>query len=478
MLRTFRASCGQRTIATSFGTDSLLYPGPLTRLGASFFLFGLINNVLYVIILSAALDLVPQSTPKGIIAFWNIAPALVAKVGWPYLLKGEVRYAKRIVGCCALSFVGMLMVGFSTSLGARLVGIGLASFSSGLGELTFLQLSTTFSPPSVGGHAVGYFASGTGGAGLVGAFIWWEVRGFGVKAGIGMSSILPFINPITYYCLLPLASAFVDASTGPSSAYQPLNAAADDEDEVAVDDPEHNPLLMTSGYVPPTTTTGINSDENGLTLKEKWALSKPLLLKYMLPLFCVYTFEYIINQGIAPTLVYEVPSPDKYPVISKIIHSIRDYYPFWQLTYQSFVFLSRSSITLGLPPLPRPLLSLPAFVQAIILVVLALESALGIFEGGTNEEMGMSFWMIVVLIGVEGICGGLAYVNVFYRVNQEPLRPDASPIRAQQEQEFKIGSIGFADSSGILVASLLAMPVEVGLCGVQVGRGKELCRTL
>lgn len=44
MLRTFRASCGQRTIATSFGTDSLLYPGPLTRLGASFFLFGLINN--------------------------------------------------------------------------------------------------------------------------------------------------------------------------------------------------------------------------------------------------------------------------------------------------------------------------------------------------------------------------------------------------------------------------------------------------
>jgi hypothetical protein len=39
--------------------------------------FGLLNNVLYVIILSAALDLVPATTPKGIVAFFNIFPALL-----------------------------------------------------------------------------------------------------------------------------------------------------------------------------------------------------------------------------------------------------------------------------------------------------------------------------------------------------------------------------------------------------------------
>ncbi|KAJ3858991.1 hypothetical protein EV359DRAFT_86937 [Lentinula novae-zelandiae] len=83
----------------------------MRKLGASFFLFGLINNVLYVIILSAALDLVPPLTPTGIIAFCNIAPALVAKVGWPSL--------------------GMLVVILFDSLFARLIGIGLASFSSG-----------------------------------------------------------------------------------------------------------------------------------------------------------------------------------------------------------------------------------------------------------------------------------------------------------------------------------------------------------
>ncbi|KAG8814216.1 battenin CLN3 protein, partial [Serendipita sp. 400] len=44
-------------------------------LGASFFLLGLVNNVLYVIILSAALDLV-SSVPKGLVLFCNIAPSL------------------------------------------------------------------------------------------------------------------------------------------------------------------------------------------------------------------------------------------------------------------------------------------------------------------------------------------------------------------------------------------------------------------
>ena len=140
------------------------------------------------IILSAALDLVPPSTPKGIIAFCNIFPALLAKLGWPYLLKGRIRYVKRLVGCTAISVGGMMvstlhpfLICVSSSLSRqvvslfdglymRLLGICFASFSSGvyavwipwslltnktgLGELTFLQLSTRYHPPSVAGHSV------------------------------------------------------------------------------------------------------------------------------------------------------------------------------------------------------------------------------------------------------------------------------------------------------------------------------------
>ncbi|KAJ7031565.1 batten's disease protein Cln3 [Mycena alexandri] len=446
----------------------------ILKLGASFFLFGLINNVLYVIILSAALDLVPPSTPKGIIAFCNIAPALVAKIGWPYILKGRIRYAKRLIGCCLLSAFGMLVVAFFDSLSMRLLGIGLASFSSGLGELTFLQLSTTYAPPSVAGHSVGYFASGTGAAGLVGAFLWWEVRGLGVRVGVGLSSVMPFIIPLTaqYYFLLPRPPAFLassgayeNASAATNVPYAPLATA--DEDFVGEEEDSLAP-----GH----------KHNVSLSAADKWRLVRPMLVRYMLPLFCVYLFEYTINQGIAPTLLYPVPSSDAHPFLSKIIHSIRDYYPLWQLVYQTTVFFSRSSISLGVPPLPARLLPLPAVLQAGILLLLAFESAVGIFPSGqgADDTEAWSIATVFLLISLEGICGGSAYVNVFYRINQDPPSPETAHDieRTRQEREFKIGSVGFADSSGILFASILAVPTEVALCRQQVARGKLLCKGL
>jgi battenin len=71
-------------------------------------------------------------------------------------------------------------------------------------------------------------------------------------------------------------------------------------------------------------------------------------------------------------------------------------------------------------------------------------------------------------------------VNVFYRINQEAPSPDTAHDleRTRQEREFKIGSVGFADSSGILFASILAVPMEVALCRQQVSRGKLLCKGL
>lgn len=71
-------------------------------------------------------------------------------------------------------------------------------------------------------------------------------------------------------------------------------------------------------------------------------------------------------------------------------------------------------------------------------------------------------------------------MNVFYHINQDKDSHTSSgdPERAKQEREFKIGSIGFSDSTGILLASLVSMPTEVELCKAQVARGKMLCKSL
>jgi len=117
-------------------------------------------------------------------------------------------------------------------------------------------------------------------------------------------------------------------------------------------------------------------------------------------------------------------------------------------------------------------------VQSIVLVTLATESASGYFP----SDISWTFFFIFCLIGIEGICGGLAYVNVFYRIGQEsyPTADDDEYEieKKKQEREFKIGSIGVGDSLGIMLASLLAMPTEIELCKAQVARGKTICQSL
>lgn len=113
------------------------------------------------------------------------------------------------------------------------------------------------------------------------------------------------------------------------------------------------------------------------------------------------------RKGIAPTLLYPVPSQSKDPFLAMIIKSLRDYYPLWQLIYQTFVFLSRSSISLGIKPLPRRLLPVPALAQGFILMFLALESALGILPGDEYHAPA-AIVIVAFFVAMEGLCGGLA----------------------------------------------------------------------
>lgn len=377
----------------------------------------------------------------------------------------------------------MVMVGSFDHLLFKLLGICCASFSCGLGEITFLQLITRYHPSTLMAHCVGYFASGTGAAGLVGAALWWLLRQIGVQIGIFICSLLPFALPLVWFFIIPQPES-MSTSQRVAAGYAsvPIEEETDDESAAVLDPAQIAPVALTAD--------------------DKWALLSPVLAKYMLPLFSVYLFEYIINQGVSPTLLYPVPNPYAPKVWQFLIKDLKDYYPLWQLVYQTFVFLSRSSLTFGLPPIPVKFLALPAIIQGMILIILTTESAAAIFgqHGATLD---------LLLISLEGLCGGLAYVNVYYHLGHEEVDPvvvrDSSvanehgqtssavqassstsatpPVRdpvtdaqwRQQAKEFRMGSMGFADSFGILLASLIAMPTEVGLCRLQELRGDILC---
>ena len=59
------------------------------------------------------------------------------------------------------------------------------------------------------------------------------------------------------------------------------------------------------------------------------------------------------------------------------------------------------------------------------------------------------------------------YVNTFAEI-QDHL--------SGEEREFVLGAVSVNDSGGIMLAGLVGLWLEPGLCAWQVGRGREWCR--
>lgn len=168
-------------------------------------------------------------------------------------------------------------------------------------------------------------------------------------------------------------------------------------------------------------------------------------------------------------------------------------------TDQTFVFLSRSSLSLGLPPIPLPYLPLPTLIQGLNLLILSLQASHFILSPSaytppaTPPTTGAdgTITRVFLLICLEGLCGGAAYVNTFYHVGRigvegakeggeegEGEGEGGMDAKSKLEREFRIGATGAADSCGILFASLISMPLEKRLCGMQVEQGRSTCRDL
>ena len=189
---------------------SVCYPKPRSDLTTDI-TSGLINNVLYVVILSAALDLVGPSLPKGMVLLADVIPSFGTKLIAPYFIH-VVPYSVRVIAFVFLSAVGMLLVALSPaytdggSISTKIAGIILASLSSGGGELSFLGMTHFYGPFSLAA-----WGSGTGAAGLIGAGAYavsTSSFGFSVKATLLASACLPAVMVVSFFMILPRAPLY------------------------------------------------------------------------------------------------------------------------------------------------------------------------------------------------------------------------------------------------------------------------------
>ena len=162
--------------------------------------------MLYVIILSAALDLVGPNIPKGVVLLADVIPSFLMKLCAPYFIH-VIPYPVRIILFVTLSMWGMLLIALTAAntdaatISTKMAGVVLASLSSGGGELSFLGLTHFYGPFSLAA-----WGSGTGAAGLVGAgayAIATTSLGLSVKHSLLTSSFLPLIMLLSFFVVLP-----------------------------------------------------------------------------------------------------------------------------------------------------------------------------------------------------------------------------------------------------------------------------------
>ncbi|XP_069508205.1 battenin isoform X2 [Ambystoma mexicanum] len=368
------------------------------RNAAGFWLLGLCNNFAYVIMLSAAHDILQKqetnktalvlldsndelekamtlslkaehlsngsrydcnSVSTAAILLADILPTLIIKFTAPFYIH-LLPYHFRVVLCILTAAGSFLIVSFSSGIAMSLIGVVFASVSSGLGEVTFLSLTSFFHS-----DVVSWWSSGTGGAGIFGSLSYLGLTwaGLSPQNTLLVMLIIPVLLLVSYFCLLVHPPFLPKWRRYPAAAVQVPGRQ------------DQRPLIGGA-------TCRVGKRACNLTLSEKWRVLQGVL-KYMIPLSLVYFAEYFINQGLFVNM-------------------------FFLLAAVYFLFLP-------------------------------------------------SIYIVMVIIVYEGLLGGAGYVNTFNNIAMES---------SDEHREFAMSAACIADTLGISLSGVVAIPVHGYFCGL------------
>jgi len=414
-------------------THSLL-KNPLTgrRVLGGFFLFGLLNNVTYVVMLSAAKDIVEGGFVSSVLLAADV-PALIAQFCAPFFLS-KVPYTSKVVTIVTLTLCSYLSVSELQNSALKLCGVMLTSVCFGLGETTFLALCSNlacFSP-----HTISYYGSGTGAAGLVGAGLYLLLSSFvGPVVALRLLSALPPILLYAYFSLIaPVLKARAvqkhEESAAPSDielAPRPTSPSPAESEKISEEqsDPEN---------VKPSVE---------LSLSEKFQFL-PRLMPFFLPLLTIYICTFSLNHSLLPYVVF--PSQDR---------AAPQLYVLYFFCYQSGVFISRSSLSVVTV---SNLWLLTAF-QGLNYALFGLH----ILGSGEGPWALPNAFVASTVVFWAGLLAGATYVNTFLQV---------SKCMPAEFREFSMGMVSTATTLGPIVAGVVGLRLEATIASLQSARAQ------
>jgi battenin len=360
----------------------------------AFFFSGLFNNFSYVIMLSASKSILPNDAVSLVLLFDDL-PGFLAQIASPLLLR-FVSYRLRIL-IIATCTVSSLCLGAACVSGhcrsypifLPLLSVSLTSIAFGIGESTFFSMLSVHPPTSVG-----WFSSGTGASGVVGAGAYYVLIHFFYSSVALLLCVLlvPIHVFIFLKVVLPMTKDRQCLTRLPTSSLAASAAS--------------------------TTTSNVG------TLRKEWRV----VLAYFAPLFSMYVITFTMNHTLVPMAV---ATEAEYVWV------------YWM--YQCAVFASRSALSwLSLKRI-RHVWWL-VIVQSCLCYVLWLNlSEAGIGNGPSGSKVLLA---VTALIG--GAISGTIYVNIFHM-----LRTDRR--LHVKSREVVMGLVVTATTAGPIFSALMGI---------------------
>ncbi|XP_048742392.1 battenin-like isoform X2 [Ostrea edulis] len=341
----------------------------------------------------------------GAILLADIIPTLLIKLTAPFFIL-HISYKIRVLVCVLFSLASFLVVSFSTGIWMSILGVVCASISGGLGETTYFGFSSYFEK-----NVISAYSSGTGGAGIFGALSYAGLTSAGLtpRSTLLVMTVVPVIMFISFFIVIKKPRQFYQKEYFIKYSEDTSTLLSESED---ADDKR----------------------KGKLTMRDKLHLLKPLL-KYMIPLCVVYIAEYFINQGLYELLYF-----------NDIWLSEKEQYRWYQVDYQLGVFISRSSVNM----LKINNLWMLPILQCVNVAILTAQVFLRFIP---------NIWIIFAIVLFEGLLGGAAFVNTFYKISED--------IEAEFK-EFSLSAATIADSFGITLAGAISIPTHNHICSLNL----------
>ncbi|VDO29491.1 unnamed protein product [Brugia timori] len=439
----------------------------MIRILTSFWIFGLCNNYAYVIMLSAAEDILGQGHQNttdvetkcldkitsrhctiittGAVLLADILPCLLVKLTFPFFMQ-RIPFGQVVLDTSFHNMLITITQLFNRSFFLRccdvlnskhlwildlksyISGVVFASISSGFGEITYLSLTPYFTK-----NTISTWSSGTGGAGIIGSLTYAALTephflNLSPRITLLIMLVVPLIFSLAYWCLLVFPDSIHKISIMKLSTWVVPKTCLSEtsfNDICNIETQNADKSLTSSEHV----------KQRILSFKEM-LLTTLSLLRFMIPLMLVYLGEYFINQGILQLIIY--------PCDKGWYLTPSSQYRWYQVLYQAGVFISRSSV--NIIQLPYWALVLLPILQFANVVIFFLESLYFYIP---------HIWVLFLLILFEGLFGGSSYVNTFTHIHNFA-KPDV--------REFSMSISSLGDAIGIVTAGFVSIPFYNHIC--------------